>query len=309
MGARRADPQGFGRTCRVRMPSARTGGGLESRPDHYQSSLSTPQKEVDPPSTRSTGRCGMTIRPRLRRGSAVRAVEAGHILGSASLEVTVEEGGPEEHRGVLRRHRPARRAATSHPVPFKHADLVFMESTYGDKEHPVAGANRGRGTRCGEGKRSSAAWPVSDYMYHRPIAAAALSAGGCLQSARRWTPFPIFLDSPMAIPRDRQSTGRMPELFDERGDRDAAVRRSLDPTSGTVEDLPEGRGLDERSRRKSRGRGGASPAPACALSRNYRRADQGRRRHGPLSRRLRPQGPRTQGRDRLKGKIKGCDAG
>jgi metallo-beta-lactamase family protein len=69
-------------------------------------------------------------------GIRVRAVEAGHILGSASLEVTVDEAGPTKvvvfSGDLVPRGAPLHRDL----VPFKHADLVFMESTYGDKDHP-----------------------------------------------------------------------------------------------------------------------------------------------------------------------------
>jgi metallo-beta-lactamase family protein len=69
-------------------------------------------------------------------GVTVRAVEAGHILGSASLEITVEEDGRKKAL-VFSGDIPPRGAPLHRdPVPFKRADLVFMESTYGDKEHP-----------------------------------------------------------------------------------------------------------------------------------------------------------------------------
>ena len=67
---------------------------------------------------------------------SVRAVEAGHVLGSASLEVTVEERG--RRKVVVFSGDLGPRGAPLHrdPTPFKHADLVLMESTYGDKDHP-----------------------------------------------------------------------------------------------------------------------------------------------------------------------------
>ena len=57
------------------------------------------------------------------------------MLGSASLEMTVEEGG--RKRVVIFSGDPGPRGAPLHrdPVPFKHADIVFMESTYGDRDH------------------------------------------------------------------------------------------------------------------------------------------------------------------------------
>src|SRR5215471_1105561 len=68
-------------------------------------------------------------------GVSVRAVEAGHILGSTSLELTVEEHG--KRTVVVFSGDLGPRGAPLHldPAPFKHADLVFLESTYGDKDH------------------------------------------------------------------------------------------------------------------------------------------------------------------------------
>jgi metallo-beta-lactamase family protein len=73
----------------------------------------------------------MTVAP----GIAVRAVEAGHMLGSASIELTVEEEG--KRKVVVFSGDLGPRGAPLHrdPVTFQHADFVFMESTYGDRDH------------------------------------------------------------------------------------------------------------------------------------------------------------------------------
>ncbi len=71
----------------------------------------------------------------LAPGISVRAVEAGHMLGSVSIEMTVEEEGRKQV--VVFSGDLGPRGAPLHrdPVPFKHADVVFMESTYGDRDH------------------------------------------------------------------------------------------------------------------------------------------------------------------------------
>jgi metallo-beta-lactamase family protein len=71
----------------------------------------------------------------LAPGITVRAVEAGHMLGSASLELTVEEEGREKVAIFSGDLGP--RGAPLHRdyVPFQRADFVFMESTYGDRDH------------------------------------------------------------------------------------------------------------------------------------------------------------------------------
>ena len=68
-------------------------------------------------------------------GICVEFCDAGHLLGSASIHITVKEG--EESRSVLfsgdlgNRARPLIRD----PQPPKDADFVVIESTYGDRIH------------------------------------------------------------------------------------------------------------------------------------------------------------------------------
>lgn len=64
--------------------------------------------------------------------------EAGHILGSAHLELTVEEAGRKKillfSGDIGMTHRPLLRD----PAPPPRADFVIMESTYGDRNHEHA---------------------------------------------------------------------------------------------------------------------------------------------------------------------------
>lgn len=69
-------------------------------------------------------------------GVTVRLVEAGHVLGSASIEMEVEEKGRKKTRvwfsgDIGRRGLPILRD----PVLPKDVDYLVMESTYGDKVH------------------------------------------------------------------------------------------------------------------------------------------------------------------------------
>jgi metallo-beta-lactamase family protein len=149
----------------------------------------------------------------LAPGIAVRVVEAGHMLGSASLEMTVEENG--KKRVVVFSGDLGPRGAPLHrdAVPFKHADIVFMESTYGDRDH-----------------RSLTETAVET----REVIAKAIAAGGKILvpvfavgrtqlllyllagAFQRGTlaPFPIYIDSPMAIEATK-IYGKHPELFDD----------------------------------------------------------------------------------------------
>jgi metallo-beta-lactamase family protein len=156
-------------------------------------------------------------------GVAVRAVEAGHILGSASLEVTVEEGG--RKKGIVFSGDIGPRGAPLHrdPVPFKRADLVFMESTYGDKDHPslaetaVLAREAVKATIEARGRVL-----VPTFAIGRSQLLLYLLAGAFKRGTLR--PFPIFLDSPMAI-RATTIYKTHEDLYDDEA---IAMRRSGD---------------------------------------------------------------------------------
>jgi metallo-beta-lactamase family protein len=74
-------------------------------------------------------------------GVTARFVDAGHILGSASVELEWEEGGRRRRLGfsgdVGRHGLPIIRD----PQPLERLDWVIMESTYGNRDHEtIAGA-------------------------------------------------------------------------------------------------------------------------------------------------------------------------
>jgi metallo-beta-lactamase family protein len=146
-------------------------------------------------------------------GISIRAVEAGHILGSASLEMTVNESG--RRKVVVFSGDIGPRGAPLHrdPVPFKHADLVFLESTYGDREHPsladtAAAARNAVKETVDRGGRVL----VPVFAVGRSQILLYILAGAFKRKTLR--PFPIFLDSPMAI-RATDVYRSHPELFDE----------------------------------------------------------------------------------------------
>lgn len=87
-------------------------------------------------STEHFGRTANYNQPlELAKGIKATFLDAGHILGSASIYLELEEQG--SHRSVLfsgdlgNAGRPLLRA----PVTPAHADIVVMETTYGDREH------------------------------------------------------------------------------------------------------------------------------------------------------------------------------
>lgn len=68
-------------------------------------------------------------------GIVMRCVEAGHILGSVSIELTINEDGRKKVVVFSGDLGPQGMAILKDPVPFSFADLVFLESTYGDRDH------------------------------------------------------------------------------------------------------------------------------------------------------------------------------
>lgn len=73
-------------------------------------------------------------------GVTVTWHDAGHILGSASLEICVRESGRERtiiFSGDLGQHE---KPLIHDPTYFRHADYVVMESTYGDRDHEAYGS-------------------------------------------------------------------------------------------------------------------------------------------------------------------------
>jgi metallo-beta-lactamase family protein len=154
-------------------------------------------------------------------GVTVRAVEAGHILGSASLEVSVDEGAG--RKVIVFSGDLGPRGAPLHrdPVPFKSADVVFLESTYGDKDHAslaeTAIAAR-EAIKATVAQRGRVLVPV--FAVGRTQLLLLLLAGAFKR--KTLTPFPVYLDSPMAI-RATEIYRAHADLFDEEA---LAMRRS-----------------------------------------------------------------------------------
>ena len=157
---------------------------------------------------------------------SVRAVEAGHILGSASLEVTVDENG--RRKVIVFSGDLGPRGAPLHrdPIPFKQADVVFLESTYGDRDHPSLAetaiqAREAIKATVEQGGRVL----VPVFAIGRSQLLLYLLAGAFKRKTLK--PFPIYLDSPMAI-RATPIYRSHPELFDEEA---IAMRRAGDLVS------------------------------------------------------------------------------
>jgi metallo-beta-lactamase family protein len=139
-------------------------------------------------------------------------VDAGHILGSASVTLDYTEGGASKRLvfsgDIGRRGLPIIRD----PVPPKNADVVIMESTYGDRDHASVHDARdelGRVVRTCAARGGKVFIPafavgrVQEILYdlHVLVRESAIPA------------IPIFIDSPLAT--DVTAAFRMnPDCFD-----------------------------------------------------------------------------------------------
>ncbi|MBI5774994.1 MAG: MBL fold metallo-hydrolase [Verrucomicrobia bacterium] len=146
------------------------------------------------------------------KGISARYVEAGHMLGSASIELTVEE----EHRRKIVVFSgdlgPTGLAIVREAETFKRADAVFLESTYGDRNHkPMKETLAEFRALIEQAVRQKARILVPAFAVGRTqqilFHLDELFCGGTV------APFPVYLDSPMAI-EATQIYQHHPDLFD-----------------------------------------------------------------------------------------------
>ena len=143
----------------------------------------------------------------------VRVVEAGHMLGSTSIEMTVEEDG--QKKVIVFSGDLGPRGAPLHrdPVPFEHADYVFMESTYGDRDHQslektaIETREVVRHAVEANGTILVPTFAVGQAQLLLYLLAGAFNRGTL-------PVFPVFVDSPMAI-EATELYRKHPELFDD----------------------------------------------------------------------------------------------
>jgi metallo-beta-lactamase family protein len=165
----------------------------------------------------------------LAAGVTVRAVEAGHMLGSASLELTVEDEG--QKKVVIFSGDLGPRGAPLHRdyVPFQKADFVFMESTYGDRDHrslQETAVETREVIKKAVAEGAKILVPV--FAVGRTQLLLYLLAGAFQRGTL--TPFPIYIDSPMAIEATKLYSKHV-ELFDEEAlamQKSGELRQELD---------------------------------------------------------------------------------
>jgi metallo-beta-lactamase family protein len=139
--------------------------------------------------------------------------ESGHMLGSASIQLIVEEDG-KTRRVVFSGDLGPRGALILKDFePFQHADLVFLESTYGDHDHrPFTETVDEFVGIVQETVAQRGKILVPTFAVGRAQTITGLL--GWMFRHKKVKPFPLFLDSPMAIEATK-IYARHPDLFDE----------------------------------------------------------------------------------------------
>jgi len=132
------------------------------------------------------------------RGIEARLVDAGHVIGSSSVELTVTENGRKKVVVFSGDLGPRGAPLLNDPVPFNEADAVIMESTYGDRKH------RSLHDTAIEGREIIARAIQNKAKILVPVFAIGRTQlllyllGGAFKK-KTLPPFPIYVDSPMAI--------------------------------------------------------------------------------------------------------------
>lgn len=146
-------------------------------------------------------------------GIQARFVDAGHVIGSASIELTIEENGSRKVVVFSGDLGPRGAPLLEDPVPFEKADVVIMESTYGDRDHKSLHDTAIEGRKIiAQAIEDKAMILVPVFAVGRTQLLLYLLAGAF--SRRTLPQFPIYLDSPMAIEATK-IYGKNAELFDE----------------------------------------------------------------------------------------------
>jgi metallo-beta-lactamase family protein len=139
--------------------------------------------------------------------------EAGHMLGSTSIQLLADEAG-EQKRVVFSGDLGPKGALILRDYePFQTADLVFLESTYGDKDHRPFKETVDELVRI---VKDAVARKGKILVPTFAVGRAQLitSLLGWMFRTKKVRPFPVFLDSPMAIEATK-IYGRHRELFDD----------------------------------------------------------------------------------------------
>ena len=166
-------------------------------------------------------------------GIKARFVDAGHLLGSASIEVWLKEGDTERKIVFSGDVGNANRPLIKDPEYIHDADYVLEESTYGDRDHENKGgvpkdfakklAEEIRRTLQGGGNLVIPAFSVGrtqEILYFiRKIKEENMIPG--------FSDFPVYMDSPLAVEATTVFKSNFMECYDEEAM--DLVKRGINP--------------------------------------------------------------------------------
>jgi len=139
--------------------------------------------------------------------------EAGHMLGSTSIKLFVNENGREHALAFSGDLGPRGAPILKDYEPFQKADLVVLESTYGDRDHkPFKETVEQFLDIVREASATKGKILVPTFAVGRAQLLSLLLAWAIRE--HRIKPFPIYLDSPMAIEASKIYQHHF-ELFDD----------------------------------------------------------------------------------------------
>jgi len=139
--------------------------------------------------------------------------EAGHMLGSSSIKLFIEEAGTERKVIFSGDLGPKGAPILRDYETFSQGDVVFLESTYGDRDHqPFANTVAQFTEIVNQVVAQKGKILVPTFAVGRAQLLSLLLAS--MFRRKIVTPFPIFLDSPMAIEASRIYARHL-ELFDD----------------------------------------------------------------------------------------------
>ncbi len=139
--------------------------------------------------------------------------ESGHMLGSASILLQVVEDGRTKRIVFSGDLGPRSAPILREFEPFRQADMVLLESTYGDHDHrPFAETVEEFVRIVSDAVEQGGKVLVPTFAVGRAQLLTGLLAW--MFRRRKVRPFPIYLDSPMAIEATR-IYARHRELFDD----------------------------------------------------------------------------------------------
>ncbi len=140
----------------------------------------------------------------------VTFTDAGHILGSSSIQVSIEEGGEKRQIVFSGDIGNTDQPIINDPVFLDDADFVVMESTYGDRLHPVVEyASQSESTK--ERAKELASYIEETFAKGGNVIIPSFAVGRTQEilyllrhiiehkMIKNLDNFPVYLDSPLAI--------------------------------------------------------------------------------------------------------------